>query len=696
MTLGITLFVIISLVAGVLAIVLAMSNERFIQRQPEGDEKMSYIAGLIRSGAQAYLKAQFKTVAPFIGLFALAIFLLFLTNHNVQIALEASGGYVLGALLSLLCGYLGMRSATSANVRVANFAAQKRPDLALHAAFVGGSVMGLYVGAFGLLGLVILYVFFGGIEHHEALIGFGFGASSISLFARIGGGIYTKAADVGADLVGKVESNIPEDDPRNPGVIADNVGDNVGDVAGMGADIFESFVAIVIGCLALGATLAPLFVDQITNYNLGDPDTELSTHRYWLMFLPILQSAFGLFGCLFAIKFFDIFQDFDPQVSLRRAVAWSIIVTLAVSFPIYLLTPVDLELWVCVGLGCMAGVFLGMSTEYFTSKKPIMQIVESSKTGPATNIISGFAVGLKSVVLPVLILAIITLLAIWIGGIYGSALAGVGMLSTVAMVMTIDAFGPIADNAGGIVEMSGQGEEVRAITDKLDAVGNTTAALGKGFAIGASALTAVSLFYAYVETVKNKVGDSIDFTITNENFLVGVLIGAVVPALLAALTMESVGKAASKIVEEIRRQFREIPGLLQGDPNAKPDVEKCISISTQSALSEMKYPGTIAVVTPFIVRFLLGLDGLGGYVLGVIAVGIVLGIAMANSGGAWDNAKKAIEQGLVEGERKGTDTHKAAVVGDTVGDPFKDTSGPALNILIKIVSVVALLIASIG
>ncbi|MCS6893729.1 MAG: sodium-translocating pyrophosphatase [Deltaproteobacteria bacterium] len=696
MTFSLLFFATISIILGVLGLALAFQNYRSVLTQPQGDSKMVEISNLIRSGADAYLKAQFMTVLPFIAVFSLGIFLLFSINHDAQTSLYCVFGYIFGALSSLACGYVGMKAATSANVRVANQASLKRSDLALQLAFMGGSVMGLAVGSVGVLGLVIMFLFFGEVQNHEPLIAFGFGASSISLFARIGGGIYTKAADVGADLVGKVESNIPEDDPRNPGVIADNVGDNVGDVAGMGADIFESFVAIVIGCLALGATLAPVLVDEITSFVIGQGESEIDYYKSWLMFLPILQGALGLLGSMFSIKFFEIFQDFDPEVSLRRAIAWSILVYWIVSLPLYWLTPVDFELWLCTVLGTIAGVVVGISTDYYTSKKPIFKIIEASKTGPATNIIAGFGVGLKSVVVPIIVLALITLLSIYLGGIYGSALAGVGMLSTVAMVMTVDAFGPVADNAGGIVEMSGQGEDVRAITDKLDSVGNTTAALGKGFAIGASALTAVSLFYAFVETVKIKVGDTIDFSISNYNFLVGVLVGSVVPALIAALTMESVGKAASKIVEEIRRQFREIPGLLAGDPGAKPDVEKCITISTHSALSEMKLPGVIAVVSPFIARFVLGLDGLGGFVLGVIAVGIVLGIAMANSGGAWDNAKKAIEQGLVDGEKKGTDTHKATVVGDTVGDPFKDTSGPALNILIKIVSVVALLIASLG
>ncbi len=696
MSFWIIFFALISLGVGVLGLILAFKNYRFVVQHSQGNEKMARVAALIKEGADEYLKSQFLAVLPFILLFAILIFLLFASNITYETGLYSAFGFLLGALSSLGCGYIGMKAATVSNVRVAHQASQKRADIALQIAFLGGSTMGLVVGAVGLLGLTLMYLFFGDIKNHEPIIAFGFGASSISLFARIGGGIYTKAADVGADLVGKVESNIPEDDPRNPGVIADNVGDNVGDIAGMGADIFESFVAIIIGCLALGATLAPTLVAEITNYSVGDDPSELESARYWLMFLPILQGALGLLGSMFAIKFFDIFQDFDPEVSLRRAIAWSILIYLIVSLPLYWITPLDFELWFCTLLGTIAGVIVGLSTDYFTSKRPIFNIVEASKTGPATNIISGFAVGLKSVLLPVIVLGIITLLAIQIGGIYGSALAGVGMLAIVAIVMTVDAFGPIADNAGGIVEMSGEGEEARKITDKLDAVGNTTAALGKGFAIGASALTAVSLFYAYTETVKAKVGDVVSFAVTNEKFLVGALIGAVIPALIAALTMESVGRAASKIVDEIRRQFREIPGLLSGDPNVKPDIQKCIQISTHSALNEMKIPGVIAVVSPFIIRYFFDLDGLAGYVLGVILVGIVLGIAMANSGGAWDNAKKAIEQGLVEGERKGSDAHKAAVVGDTVGDPFKDTSGPALNILIKIVSVVALLIASLG
>lgn len=696
MSIDIAILVFLSFVAIVPAVIFAFREFNEIKNLPEGNDSMKFVSGLIREGAESYLSQQFKSIFPFIILFASALWLLFGIQVNFYTGAFTAFGYLVGAFSSLLCGWIGMRAATFSNVRVAAQAVEKRSDLALKIAFRGGSIMGLMVGASGVFFLALLFAFFGDIINHEPLIGFGFGASSISLFARIGGGIYTKAADVGSDLVGKVEAGIPEDDPRNPGVIADNVGDNVGDIGGMGADIYESFVAIVIGCLALGATMAAASVQGITNFKSVD-EADLNYYQLLLMMWPIFQGAVGVLAGTLAIKMFDIYQDFDPAVSLRRSIVWSVLLFWLISLPWYFLYGVDVELWICVVLGTLGGLAVGFFTDYYTSKKPILSIVQASKTGPATNIISGFAVGLKSVLPPVFALGIVTFLAIWIGGIYGSALAGVGMLSLVVIIMTVDAFGPIADNAGGIVELSKAGEEARKITDKLDSVGNTTAALGKGFAIGASALTAVSLFYAYIETVLLKGANlDINFSIMNHRFLIGTLIGAVIPAFVAALTMESVGRAASKIVEEIRRQFREIPGLLEGREGVKPDVNACISISTKSALSEMKAPGLIAVVSPFLVRYLIGLDGLAGYVLGVILVGIVLGIAMANSGGAWDNAKKAIEQGLIEGEKKGSDSHKAAVVGDTVGDPFKDTSGPALNILIKIVSVVSLLIASLG
>jgi K(+)-stimulated pyrophosphate-energized sodium pump len=559
-------------------------------------------------------------------------------------------------------------------------------------AFNGGAVMGLSVAALGLIGVGVLFLFFGTPAHHEPIIGFAMGASSVALFARVGGGIYTKAADVGSDLVGKVEAGIPEDDPRNPGVIADNVGDNVGDVAGMGADIFESYVTCLIGCLALAATLGTEWVVNLTNYL---PDQSRGTEeffRIWLMATPLILGLLGAIASYISIKWMAFLKDGDPAKALRTSILLASVIFIIACLGLFMVTPVNLSLWLPVVFGTVCGMGIGLTTEYYTSSKPVYEIVNASKTGPATCVISGIAVGFRSVALPLVIIVIAVLVSNHFAGVYGVALAGVAMLSTTGIVMTIDAYGPIADNAGGISEMSHLGAETRAITDKLDALGNTTAAIGKGFAIGSAGLTALAVFGAYTQTF-TAANKTINLSITNPMLIAGVFVGAILPGLIICFTMQSVGRAAALIVTEIRRQFREIAGLLEGKEGVKPDVSRCVEISTKAALTEMRTPGLIAFITPILVGFVMGADALAGLLLGTTVVGVVLGIFMSNTGGSWDNAKKFIEQGLVEGEKKGSDAHKAAVVGDTVGDPFKDTSGPSLNILIKMVSILSLLIA---
>ena len=689
-------FMLFSVGISILAMLAAMRMYNQIAGLPAGNERMQEISDAIRTGATSFLREEARHLIPFIAIVFVLVTTAIGLHSGFSHGLQTGGAFVFGAICSLSCGFMGMKAATIANVRTAFSASEKRAADALMVAFNGGGVMGLIVGGMGLLGLTILFYLFGTPELHEPIVGFGVGASSVALFARIGGGIYTKAADVGSDLVGKVEAGIPEDDPRNPGVVADNVGDNVGDVAGMGADIFESFVSITIGCLALAATLSVKELASITNFGqlVGDAANAAAAREYriWLMFTALFQGALGLIASFVAMQMMRGFKDGDPAAALRKATLASVIIYLVLSLPYFLITPVDVQLWFSIVIGAFAGIGIGLLSEYYTASKPVFEIIEGSKTGPATNVIAGIAVGFKSVAAPIAVIVLATVCSHAAGGIYGSALAGVAMLATVAMTMTIDAYGPIADNAGGISEMSYLGEETRAITDKLDAIGNTTAAIGKGFAIGASALTALSLFAAYAQLVLVK-DPSADFSIMNSNLIVGAFIGAAIPGIISALTMKSVGKAAGLMVTEIRRQFKEIPGLLEGKEGVKPDVARCVAISTRAALSEMRAPGIIAIGAPILVGFIMGPVALGGFLLGVTLVGVVLGVFMSNTGGAWDNAKKFIEQGLVEGEKKGTNAHKAAVVGDTVGDPFKDTSGPSLNILIKLVSVVGLLIA---
>lgn len=689
-------FMLFSVGISILALFAALRLYNQIEGLPAGNDRMKEISDAIRTGATSFLREEARHLIPFVAVVFVLVSLAIGLHSGFSHGIQTGGAFVFGAMASLACGFMGMKAATIANVRTAHAASENKPADALMVAFNGGGVMGLIVGAMGLLGLTILFYFFGTPELHEPIVGFGVGASSVALFARIGGGIYTKAADVGADLVGKVEAGIPEDDPRNPGVVADNVGDNVGDVAGMGADIFESFVSITIGCLALAATLNLKELADITSFGqlTGDAANAAAAREYriWLMFTALFQGALGLVSSFVAMQMMKGFKDGDPAAALRKVTMASVAIYLVLALPYFIITPVDLQLWFALIIGALAGVGIGLISEYYTASKPVFEIVEASKTGPATNVIAGIAVGFRSCAAPIAIIVLATILAHAVGGVYGSALAGVAMLSTVAMTMTIDAYGPIADNAGGISEMSYLGEETRAITDKLDAIGNTTAAIGKGFAIGASALTALSLFAAYAQLVLVNKADA-DFSIMNSNLVVGAFIGAAIPGIISSLTMKSVGKAAGLMVNEIRRQFKEIPGLLEGREGVKPDVSTCVAISTRAALSEMRMPGFIAIGSPILVGFIMGPEALGGFLLGVTLVGVVLGVFMANTGGAWDNAKKFIEQGLVDGEKKGTNAHKAAVVGDTVGDPFKDTSGPSLNILIKLVSVVGLLIA---
>ena len=661
-------------IIGVLGLLVALGIYLVVTNFPEGEDKVKKIGDQIHLGAMTFMKTEYT----YLSIFALVVIILVYLSLGQDTALAV----LAGALSSSIAGWIGMYSATKANVRTATAASESGAESALSVAFYGGSIMGLCVASLGLIGLGTLYYVLSGDAH--SIEGFAMGASIVALFSRVGGGIYTKSADVGADLVGKVEAGIPEDDPRNPGVIADNVGDNVGDIAGMGSDIFESYCGSMVACIAIASTYA------ITS-EFAQADKE------GMMFLPLALASIGLIASIIGIVIVRLFSKSSPANAMRWGTMGAPLIFIIAA---YFLTNSLVEsnplpgsdgfdVWLAVVCGSVGGIAIGLITEFYTGSSPVIKIAEAGQTGPATVMITGLSVGMQSVVLPIACIILIIFISTQLTGLYGVGIAAVGMLSTVGITMAIDAYGPVADNAGGIAEMAGMPSETRVITDELDEQGNTTAAIGKGFAIGAAALAALAIISAFVETVSaNRVEDLV-LSLSNPMVLIGIFIGGAIPFLIASTTMTAVGDAAFEMINEIRRQFKEIPGLLEG--NAEPDTEKCVDIATAAALKKMLLPGIIAVSAPPLVGLGIGAEALGGLLAGGLLVCVLMALFMANAGGAWDNAKKFIEKGNLGG--KGTDTHSAAVVGDTVGDPFKDTSGPSMNILINVMAIVSLVIA---